>query len=167
MPDDTTEHDTKSSSNDSDGRAHDDLWPRLLNEGDNQFYSALLNGPKLVKAVEVDQARLRYFAKLDELKQRTRADAWTLTDQDRNGLEVFKLRYEALREVFANQQRAAESAEAGRAVASNVELSKRQTTYAKIVMWVVIVQTVLGGLTLAKELHWLPEGPAAAGQTAK
>ncbi|MEO7035986.1 MAG: hypothetical protein ABI548_18780 [Polyangiaceae bacterium] len=128
---------------------HDELWPKLLNEGDNRFYSKLLQGPEAVKAVDAHRAWLGYSEVLDELKERTRADAFRYNDADKAQLEIFRTRYEALQARFAEQQ-------ASEVIASNTHLAQQQAKYALIVTWVVGVQALVAALALAVAyFQWL------------
>ncbi len=135
---------------------------RVLEETGERIYQANVRGramaPEPVSALEVEHARVEYLDRLEHLQKMGKARDWSMTDEDRHLLEVLRLRYAALQERSAEQRREFEATEAAQVIASNTELSKRQTSYAKIVMWVVIVQTVLGALGLAQALHWLPEG---------
>ena len=123
--------------------------------------------PERVTRFEVEVARVEYLDELQRLRKQGIDGHWQFNDQDRICLDVFKLSYEALQERLADQRRDAEAAEAARVIASNAELSRRQTSYAKIVMWVVIVQTALGALALAQSLHWLPEARSSSSHPAK
>ncbi len=123
--------------------------------------------PEPVTRFEVEVARVEYLDELERLRKQGLDGHWQFNDQDRICLDVFKLRYEALQGRLADQRRDAEAVEAARVIASNTQLSNRQTSYAKVVMWVVIVQTVLGALALAQSLYWFPEEQSTASQPAK
>jgi hypothetical protein len=128
-------------SNDGTGDDHhlttDAEWYRQQVAGD---VGARAAAPKPVTRYEVETARFEYFDELDRLRKHNHDERWKLSDGDKLKLDVLKLRYEAFQERFSEQRRQDEAADIAKLAASNTDLAKRQTNYARIVMCAVIVQ---------------------------